>query len=153
MSKIEIKVQTLTHFDDSFELPFYATAGAAGADIRASFADKKGVVVQPGQRCLIPTGLSFAIPHGYEVQVRPRSGLSLKSPLLIVNAPGTIDADYRGEICIIVGNFGTEPYFVEHGLRVAQLVVCPVWTAEFYKTDSLDTTVRGAGGFGSTGTR
>lgn len=150
---IEVLIKTLDHYDQSFELPFYATEGAAGADIRASFPEKKNLVVKPGQRVLVPTGLSMEIPFGYEVQVRPRSGLSLKSPLMIVNSPGTIDCDYRGEVCIIVGNFGTEDYVIEHGLRVAQLVIAPVIQAKYSTTTTLSETARGAGGFGSTGTR
>ena len=150
---IEVLIKTLDHNDQSFELPFYATEGAAGADIRASFPEKKNLVVKPGQRVLVPTGLSMEIPFGYEVQVRPRSGLSLKSPLMIVNSPGTIDCDYRGEVCIIVGNFGTEDYVIEHGLRVAQLVIAPVIQAKYSTTTTLSETARGAGGFGSTGTR
>jgi dUTP pyrophosphatase len=147
-----VQVRALDHFDDSLGLPFYATADAAGADIKACFADRKGRWVQPQERCLIPTGLSFGIPSGFEIQVRPRSGLSLKSPLLVVNAPGTIDADYRGEVQIIIGNFGQEPFWIEHGMRLAQLVLAPVWQAQFKAVEVLSTTERGAGGFGSTGT-
>lgn len=150
---MEVKVKTLDHFDPSFELPFYATEGAAGADIRASVPEKKSLTVRPGERILVPTGLAFEIPLGFEVQVRPRSGLSLKSPLMIVNAPGTIDCDYRGEVNIIVGNFGKEDFVIEHGLRIAQLVLAPVTQARFVRTDALGDTQRGAGGFGSTGTR
>ena len=150
---IEVKVKTLDHYDSSFELPFYATEGAAGADVRASIPEKKSMIIKPGERVLVPTGLSMEIPFGYEVQVRPRSGLSLKTPLMIVNAPGTIDCDYRGEVCIIVGNFGTEDYVVEHGLRIAQLVIAPVIQAKYSVTTTLGETERGAGGFGSTGTR
>lgn len=150
---IEVLVKTLDHFDQSFELPFYATEGAAGADIRASLPEKKNLVVKPGQRVLVPTGLSMEIPYGYEIQVRPRSGLSLKSPLLLVNSPGTIDSDYRGEVCIIIGNFGNEDYVIEHGLRVAQLVIAPVIQAKYSVVTTLGETKRGEGGFGSTGTR
>jgi dUTP pyrophosphatase len=150
---VEVKIKTLDHYDSAFELPFYATEGAAGADIRASIPEKKSITIKPGERLLVPTGLMMEIPFGYEVQVRPRSGLSLKSPLMIVNAPGTIDCDYRGEVNIIVGNFGKEDYVVEHGLRIAQLVIAPVLQARFMKTEILGETVRGAGGFGSTGTR
>ena len=150
---VDVKVKTLDHYDSSFELPFYATEGAAGADVRASIPEKKSISIKPGERVLVPTGLSMEIPFGYEVQVRPRSGLSLKSPLMIVNAPGTIDCDYRGEVCIIVGNFGKEDYVVEHGLRIAQLVIAPVIQAKYSITTTLNETQRGAGGFGSTGTR
>lgn len=150
---VEVKIKTLDHYDPGFELPFYATEGAAGADIRASIPEKKNITIKAGERVLIPTGLAMEIPFGYEVQVRPRSGLSLKSPLMIVNAPGTIDCDYRGEVNIIVGNFGKEDYVVEHGLRIAQLVLCPVTQAKYVTTSTLGETQRGAGGFGSTGTR
>jgi dUTP pyrophosphatase len=148
-----VKVRTLSHFDSSFELPFYATEQAAGADVRASLPEKKAIVVAAGERVLIPTGLSFEIPRGYEIQVRPRSGLSLKTPLLVVNSPGTIDADYRGEVQVIIGNFGRDPFVIDHGLRIAQLVLAPVWQARFEKVDQLNETVRGSGGFGSTGVK
>jgi dUTP pyrophosphatase len=150
---IDVKVKTLDHYDPEFELPFYATSGAAGADIRASIPEKKSVVVKAGERILIPTGIQMEIPNGYEIQVRPRSGLSLKSSLLVVNSPGTIDCDYRGEVNIIIGNFGTQDYVIEHGLRIAQLVLAPVTQARYVKADSLEETQRGSGGFGSTGTR
>jgi dUTP pyrophosphatase len=150
---IEVLVKTLDHYDPSFELPFYATEGAAGADIRASIPEKKNIVVKPGERVLVPTGLQMEIPLGYEIQVRPRSGLSLKSSLMVVNAPGTIDCDYRGEVNIIVGNFGQEDYLIEHGLRIAQLVIAPVIQAKYSVTNNLGDTKRGTGGFGSTGTK
>ncbi len=150
---VEVKVIKLPHYDSSFELPFYATEGAAGADIRASLLEKKSLTVKPGERVLVPTGLSMEIPVGFEVQVRPRSGLSLKSPLMIVNSPGTVDSDYRGEVNIIIGNFGKEDFVIEHGLRIAQLVIAPVTQAKFLTADSLSETQRGSGGFGSTGTR
>jgi dUTP pyrophosphatase len=150
---VEVKVKTLDHYDSEFELPFYATEGAAGADIRASLPEKKSLIVKPGERVLVPTGLAMEIPLGYEIQVRPRSGLSLKSPLMIVNAPGTIDCDYRGEVNIIVGNFGKEDYVIDHGLRIAQLVLSPVTQAHFAVSSTLGDTARGAGGFGSTGTK
>ncbi len=150
---VEVLVKKLSHFDESFDLPFYATEGAAGADVRASFPDKKSFTVAPGERVLVPTGLQVEIPVGYELQVRPRSGLSLKSPLLVVNAPGTIDCDYRGEVNVIIGNFGSAPYVIEHGLRIAQLVLAPVVQARYSVATTLGETARGTGGFGSTGTR
>lgn len=149
---VVIKIKPLDHFDPGFELPFYATNGAAGADIRASLPEKNSLIVKPGERLLVPTGLAMEIPAGYEIQVRPRSGLSLKSSLMIVNAPGTIDCDYRGEVNIIVGNFGKEDFIIEHGLRIAQLILAPVLQAQYVKADALGDTTRGAGGFGSTGT-
>ncbi len=150
---VEVLVKKLSHFDESFDLPFYATEGAAGADLRASFPEKKPLTVGPGERVLVPTGLQVEIPVGYELQVRPRSGLSLKSPLLVVNAPGTIDCDYRGEVNVIIGNFGAAPYVIEHGLRIAQLVLAPVVQARYSVATKLGETTRGTGGFGSTGTR
>jgi dUTP pyrophosphatase len=152
-SVVTVKVKTLDHYDPGFDLPFYATEGAAGADIRASLPEKKNLIVRPGERVLVPTGLSMEIPLGYEVQVRPRSGLSLKSALMVVNSPGTIDCDYRGEVNIIIGNFGKEDYVIEHGLRIAQLVLAPVTQAKYVTASTLNETQRGAGGFGSTGTR
>ncbi len=136
--------------DLSLALPEYATAGAAGADIRADLqgADR---VLAPGERALIPTGLRFQIPQGYEVQVRPRSGLALKHGIALVNAPGTIDADYRGPIGVIVINLGAEAFTVAHGERIAQIVVAPVVQARFSVAASLEVTARGEGGFGSTG--
>lgn len=153
MNPVTVKVKTLDHYDSSFELPFYATEGAAGADIRASMPEKKSITVKPGERVLVPTGLCMEIPLGYEVQVRPRSGLSLKSPLMVVNSPGTVDCDYRGEVNIIIGNFGNEDFVIEHGLRIAQLVISPVIQAKYVTSSSLGETQRGAGGFGSTGTK
>jgi dUTP pyrophosphatase len=150
---VEVLVKKLAHYDESFDLPFYATEGAAGADIRASLPEKKSIIVKPGERVLVPTGLQMEIPFGYEIQVRPRSGLSLKSSLMVVNAPGTIDCDYRGEVNIIIGNFGKEDYEIEHGLRIAQLVISPVFQARYSVTNTLGETKRGEGGFGSTGTR
>ena len=147
-----VKLLKLEHFDS--ELPRYETSGAAGADIRASLPQElrsEGLVIEAGSRVLIPTGLAMQIPEGMEVQVRPRSGLSLKTSLLVVNSPGTIDCDYRGEVKIIMGNFGNEPHVIKHGERVAQLVLAPVIQASFQVEESLDSTERGAGGFGSTG--
>jgi dUTP pyrophosphatase len=151
MSETTILVKTLEHWDNSFTLPFYASVGAAGADIRVCSPDRSSIIITPGQRVLIPTGLSFEIPQGFEIQVRPRSGISLKTPLMVVNSPGTIDSDYRGEIKIIIGNFGNESYKIEHGERIAQIVLSPVWQAKFVLSNNLSDTERGSGGFGSTG--
>lgn len=148
-----IKVKKLENFDNKLPLPKYETAQAAGADLRASFANNTAMTIKPGERVLIPTGLSFEIEAGYEVQIRPRSGLSLKTGLLVVNSPGTIDADYRGEIMIIMGNFGTQDEIIEHGDRIAQMVLMPITQANFSIVDSLGDTERGTGGFGSTGTK
>lgn len=137
--------------DRSLGLPSYETPGAAGADLRANFADKRAVMLEPGARALVPTGLRLAIPVGYEVQVRPRSGLALKHGITLPNSPGTIDGDYRGPLGVIVMNAGREPFEITHGMRIAQMVVAPVVQAVFDVVDKLDETARGAGGFGSTG--
>ncbi len=147
----DVKIKKLNHFDETFPLPTYETKDAAGADIRASFEDKKNLVIKPGERVLVSTGLAFEIEPGYEVQVRPRSGLSLKTNLLVVNSPGTIDADYRGEVKIILGNFGHSDEVIQHGDRVAQIVLAPITQAVFSVVDDLSDTERGEGGFGSTG--
>lgn len=148
---ITLKIQTLEHYDSNLPLPSYQTAEAAGADLHACLGVGEKMIIAPGDRALIPTGLSFEIPRGYEVQIRPRSGLSLKTSLMVVNAPGTIDSDYRGEIKIIMGNWGHETQTIEHGDRIAQMVVCPVIQANFVQVQELGTTERGSGGFGSTG--
>lgn len=137
--------------DQSLGLPSYESAGAAGADLRANFPERGAVDLAPGARVLVPTGLRLAIPEGYEVQVRPRSGLALKHGITLPNSPGTIDSDYRGPLGVIVMNAGQEPFRIEHGMRIAQMVVAPVVTAAFELADRLDDTSRGAGGFGSTG--
>ncbi|NLX58472.1 MAG: dUTP diphosphatase [Phycisphaerae bacterium] len=135
---------------EDIPLPRYMSDAAAGMDLCA--ANSEPIVLEPGQIRLVPTGLYVAIPRGYEGQVRPRSGLALKHGLTLVNAPGTIDADYRGEVGIIVGNIGSQPYTIERGTRIAQLVVAPVVQAEIEIVDELDATTRGHGGFGHTGT-
>jgi dUTP pyrophosphatase len=137
--------------DRSLGLPVYASAGAAGADLRANFPDRGSVVLEPGARALVPTGLRMAIPEGYEVQIRPRSGLALKHGITLPNTPGTIDSDYRGPLGVIVMNAGQDAFEIAHGDRIAQMIVAPVLRAEFAFVDTLDDTVRGAGGFGSTG--
>lgn len=139
--------------DRSLGLPFYASNGAAGADLRANFADLGEIVLAAGARALIPTGLRLAIPEGFEVQLRPRSGLALKHGITLPNAPGTIDSDYRGPLGVIVLNAGAAAFKITHGMRIAQMVVAPVVRAEFELVDELSETVRGAGGFGSTGQR
>ena len=131
------------------KLPSYQTAGAAGADICAFLSEDE--IIRKGERKIIPTGLSFAIPSGFEVQVRPRSGLAAKNGVTVLNAPGTIDSDYRGEIKVILINLGQEDFTVRNGDRIAQIVVSPVTTGTFSKVESLDQTERGSGGFGSTG--
>lgn len=136
--------------DSSFGLPAYETDGAAGADLRANVPDG-AVVLEPGARALVSTGLHLAIPRGYEVQVRPRSGLALKHGITLPNSPGTIDSDYRGVLSVIVQNGGSDTFTINHGDRIAQMVVAPVVQAGFQEVDRLDDTTRGGGGFGSTG--
>lgn len=147
---VEVKVTYGDGADTTVPLPSYETSGAAGADIRANLPEGD-IEISPGARVLIPTGLSMEIPPGFEVQVRPRSGLALKHGLMLVNSPGTIDSDYRGPVGIIVLNAGEQPFVVTHGMRIAQLVVAPVVQARFARSETLSETARGAGGFGSTG--
>lgn len=137
--------------DRSLPLPSYETPGAAGADLRANLPDRSGMTLAPGERALIPTGLRVEIPPGFEMQVRPRSGLALKKGLSLPNTPGTIDSDYRGPLGIILINHGQSPVTITHGDRIAQAVVAPVVQARFEMTDTLSDTARGEGGFGSTG--
>jgi dUTP pyrophosphatase len=152
MMTVEVKIKKLSHYDESFNLPSYETSGAAGADVRASLGNGEKLLIKPGERVLVPTGLSMEIPHGYEVQVRPRSGLSFKTGLMVLNSPGTIDSDYRGEVKIILGNLSDKEEIINHGDRVAQLVLAPVVQARYVATtEDLTETKRGAGGFGSTG--
>jgi dUTP pyrophosphatase len=146
---VRVAVTRLPHGRD-LALPAYATGGAAGLDLLAAVAEP--VTIAPGARALIPTGLAIALPAGYELQVRPRSGLALRHGIVLANSPGTIDEDYRGEIGVIVLNAGTEAFTVTRGLRIAQAVLAPVTRLAWDEVESLDTTARGAGGFGSTGT-
>ncbi len=149
-----VKVLREDGADAAVPLPSYESAGAAGADLRANLAAPArgaGMTLEPGQRALVPTGLRLEIPDGFEVQVRPRSGLALKHGIGLANAPGTIDSDYRGPLGVILINHGDAPFIVEHGARIAQLVVAPVARARFAAVDRLGGTARGAGGFGSTG--
>jgi dUTP pyrophosphatase len=147
---IPIQVQRLPHSAD-LPLPSYATAGAAGMDLLAAVAAP--LTLAPGQRALVPTGLAIALPPGYELQVRPRSGLALKHGITLPNSPGTIDEDYRGELQIIVMNAGSASFTIERGMRIAQAVLAPVVRAAWAEVAELPPTGRGAGGFGSTGTR
>ena len=144
-----IRVQRLPH-SAGLALPAYATVGAAGMDLLAAIGDP--MVIQPGARVLIPLGLKIALPRGYELQIRPRSGLALKHGIVLPNSPGTVDEDYRGELQVIVMNAGQIPFTVERGMRIAQAILAPVARAIWQETPDLDATVRGEGGFGSTGT-
>ncbi len=142
--------------DPDVALPAYLTAGAAGADLRANLPAEQraaGLVLNPGARALVPTGLACQIPKGFEMQIRARSGLALRKGIALPNAPATIDSDYRGPLGVILINLGQEPFRVEHGARIAQIVIAPVARAEFRLTDALDATGRGTGGYGSTGTK
>jgi dUTP pyrophosphatase len=130
-------------------LPLYASDQAAGADVRAHLT--QDVILQPGQSALIPTGLKFAIPEGFEIQVRPRSGLAFKNGITVLNSPGTIDSDYRGELGVILINHSQQPFTVSDGMRIAQIVIAPVYLAQFLPEEALATTARGEGGFGHTG--
>ena len=146
--EIVVRVQRLPGHED-LPAPAYMTPHAAGMDLCA--AVKEEVVLPPGGRALIPTGLKLALPEGYEGQVRPRSGLALRHGLTMLNTPGTIDADYRGEVQIILANLGEEPFVVRRGERIAQLIICPVTRARLEFVEELDDTSRGDGGFGHTG--
>ena len=148
---VTLKFQWEDGADQGFGLPEYETAGAAGADLRANLPDQAALMLKPGGRALVPTGLRIAIPAGFEVQIRPRSGLALKHGITLLNTPGTIDSDYRGPLGVIMVNLGDDDFEVTHGMRIAQMVVAPVVQAAFAIVASLDETARGAGGFGSTG--
>jgi dUTP pyrophosphatase len=145
---LEVAVRRLPH-GAGLPLPAYATDGSAGADVVA--AVERDLVLAPGERGAVPTGLAVAVPAGFELQVRPRSGLALKSGLTVANAPGTIDSDYRGEVMVILVNLGAEPFVVRRGDRIAQLVLAPVTRAAYAEAAELPGSGRGAGGFGSTG--
>lgn len=148
MTQVPVQVQVLPH-GDGLLLPAYATAGAAGMDLLAAVTEP--VAIAPGARVLIPTGLAIALPPGYELQVRPRSGLALRHGIVLPNSPGTIDEDYRGELQVIVMNAGADPFTVERGMRIAQAVLSPVVRAVWQPVEALEETKRGHGGFGSTG--
>ncbi len=146
---LEVKITRLNDKFGDLPLPAYKTTGSAGMDIYAAIDEN--VILQPGQTTLVPTNLAIALPEGYECQVRSRSGLALKNGVFALNAPGTIDSDYRGEIGIILSNFSKEAFTIKRGDRIAQLVIARYEQAEWKMCDSLDDTERGAGGFGSTG--
>jgi dUTP pyrophosphatase len=145
-----LRVQRLDHGRD-LPLPRYETAGAAGLDLVAANSADAPVVIEPLGRALVPTGLAIQLEPGYEAQVRPRSGLAFRHGVTVLNAPGTIDADYRGEVQVLLVNLGQEPFTVARGMRIAQLVVAPVTGVELVEVEEIDSTARSAGGFGSTG--
>jgi dUTP pyrophosphatase len=150
VKQVTIEVKPLPHFE-GLALPAYETSSAAGMDLRAALPEDEPFTLAPMQRAMIPTGLSMAIPHGFEVQIRPRSGLAAKHGLTCLNTPGTIDADYRGEVKIILINLGQEPFTINRGERIAQMVVAPVTQGVWAQVETLSDTERGTGGFGSTG--
>ena len=146
MTKIQIKKLSTT-----VSIPKYETPGSSGMDIAAHI--ENNIIISPGENALVPTGFSISIPIGYEVQIRPRSGLAFKKNITVLNTPGTIDADYRGEIKVILINLGKEKFIIENGDRIAQMVICPVVQADLEEVKELSDTKRGSGGFGSTGTK
>ena len=146
MTKILIK-----RLSKEISLPKYETAGSSGMDLAANIAGN--INIDPGKTAIIPTGLALSVPKGFEVQIRPRSGLAAKKKISVLNTPGTIDSDYRGEIKVILINMGQETFKVEKGLRIAQMVVCPVVQAQIKEVEDLSETERGKGGFGSTGSK
>jgi dUTP pyrophosphatase len=150
VSAVAIDIVRLPHAD-GLPLPAYETPGAAGMDLRAAVAEDDPIVIRPGSRALTPTGFCIAVPRGFEAQVRPRSGLAIRSGITCLNTPGTVDSDYRGEVKVILANLGEENVVIRRGDRIAQLVIAPVVQAQWRETDNLDETSRGAGGFGSTG--
>ncbi|MEM8616913.1 MAG: dUTP diphosphatase [Pseudomonadota bacterium] len=150
MTDITVLVKPLTHFK-GLDLPTYETTGAAGLDVKAAVPDDAPLILGAGERAMVPTGLSVAIPQGYEIQMRPRSGLAAKHGITCLNTPGTIDSDYRGELKVILINHGAEPFTIARGERIGQMVLAPVTRLAWQISDNLDETERGTGGFGSTG--
>ncbi len=147
---VKIEVLRLPH-GEGLPLPAYQTTHAAGLDLLAAVPETAPLVLAPGEYAMVPTGLSIALPDGHEAQVRPRSGLAAKHGVTVLNAPGTVDADYRGEICVLLINHGSAPFTIRRGERIAQMVIAPVAQAELVPVISLSPTGRGSGGFGSTG--
>ncbi|PCJ84908.1 MAG: dUTP diphosphatase [Hyphomicrobiales bacterium] len=147
---IDINVQRLPH-GQNLELPFYQSDGAAGMDLYAAIDATSVLVLEPGAVSAVPTGFAMALPAGFEAQIRPRSGLAAKHSVTVLNAPGTIDSDYRGEIKVLLINHGKQAFDITRGMRIAQMIIAPVTRAQLNEVDSLDDTQRGAGGFGSTG--
>jgi len=148
---VPVRMLRLPHAE-GLDLPAYETEGAAGMDLRAAVPETEPMTLAPGGRALVPTGLAIELPEGFEAQVRPRSGLAVKHGITVLNSPGTVDSDYRGEIKVALVNLGAEPFEITRGLRIAQMVVAPVRRALLIPATELGQTVRGSGGFGSTGT-
>jgi dUTP pyrophosphatase len=149
--RVEVRITRLPHGAD-LPLPEYQSALAAGLDLLAAVPADAPLELAPGARALVPTGIAIALPPGFEAQVRPRSGLAARHGITVLNTPGTVDADYRGELQVILVNLGAEPFAVSRGMRIAQLIVAPVQRIKLVEVDALDSTVRAQGGFGSTGT-
>jgi len=149
---LRVEIKKLDHFGD-LELPKYETGLAAGADLRAAVPANAPMVLKPSERSLVPTGMAMALPAGYEAQIRPRSGLAYKHGITCLNTPGTIDADYRGEVKVLLINHGTDDFTINRGERIAQMVIAPITQPEFEAVNELSDTKRGAGGFGSTGVK
>ena len=147
---VRVEIQRLPH-GEGLALPAYQTAHAAGLDLPAAVPEDHSLTLLPGRSALVPTGLMIALPEGYEAQVRPRSGLAAKHGVTVLNAPGTVDADYRGEISVLLINHGAEPFTIKRGERIAQRVIAPVARAELVAVSELSSTARGGGGYGSTG--
>jgi dUTP pyrophosphatase len=147
---VKVEIQQLPH-GNGLALPAYQSAHAAGLDLLAAVPEDTPVMLAPGKHALIPTGLTIALPQGYEAQVRPRSGLAAKHGVTVLNSPGTVDADYRGEVCVLLINHGDQPFPIRRGERIAQMVIAPVTQVELVPVASLSATDRGSGGFGSTG--
>lgn len=152
MIGVKLQIQRLPH-GGGLPLPEYQSAGAAGLDLVAAVPADAAMTLAPGARALVPCGIAIALPDGFEAQVRPRSGLAVRHGVTVLNAPGTIDADYRGEVMVLLVNLGAQPFVVTRGMRIAQLVVAPVARAAVVEAQVLDATARGSGGFGSTGTQ
>jgi dUTP pyrophosphatase len=147
-----VAIQILPH-GEGLKLPEYETSNSAGMDLMAAVSEGEELTLAPGKRLLVPTGFAMALANGFEAQVRPRSGLAWKNGVTVLNTPGTIDADYRGEVKVILVNLGDDDFFITRGMRIAQMVIAPVTQISWNKQDNLDETERGAGGFGSTGVK
>lgn len=150
IQNVPLEIELLPSYE-GLALPVYQTEGAAGFDFLAALSEEESVELLPGDQVMIPTGLKFAVPRGCELQVRPRSGLAAKNGVTVLNTPGTIDSDYRGEVKIILINLGKEPFSIKRGMRIAQGILAPYYRGDFTVVDALDETERGAGGFGHTG--
>jgi len=149
---LTVEIKALPHFE-GLQLPAYETVLAAGADLRAAVPEDAPMILKAGERALVPTGLSMALPAGYEAQIRPRSGLAYKHGVTCLNTPGTIDADYRGEVKVLLINHGADDFTINRGERIAQMVIAPITQPDFVQVDILSETARGVGGFGSTGVK